>query len=36
VPRVDDRHFTLVTVGEAYDAVAAGTAQGKIVVDLQP
>jgi NADPH:quinone reductase len=34
VPHVDGRHFTLASVGEAYDAVAAATAHGKIVVEL--
>jgi NADPH:quinone reductase-like Zn-dependent oxidoreductase len=32
-PRVDPRHFTLSTLGEAYRALESGDAAGKIVVD---
>jgi NADPH:quinone reductase-like Zn-dependent oxidoreductase len=35
-PRVDPRHFTLATVGEAYRALEAGAAAGKLVVDIRP
>lgn len=34
VPRVDDRRFTLETLGQAYEIAKANTAQGKLVVDL--
>jgi NADPH:quinone reductase-like Zn-dependent oxidoreductase len=34
-PRVDPRHFTLSTLGEAYRALESGDAAGKIVVDIQ-
>ncbi len=34
VPRVDPRHFTLSTVGEAYRALESNDAAGKIVVDI--
>ncbi|WP_455644571.1 zinc-dependent alcohol dehydrogenase family protein [Micromonospora echinaurantiaca] len=33
-PRLDPRRFTLDTVTEAHDLVASGTAQGKVVVDI--
>ena len=33
-PRVDARHFTLSTVGEAYRAVETNDSVGKIVVDI--
>ncbi|MDB5851250.1 MAG: putative zinc-type alcohol dehydrogenase [Rhodoferax sp.] len=33
-PTVDPRHFTLATVAEAHAAITAGTAAGKIVVDI--
>ena len=33
-PRVDPRHFALSSVDDAYRAVAAGDAAGKIVVDI--
>jgi NADPH:quinone reductase-like Zn-dependent oxidoreductase len=33
-PRVDPRRFSLETVGEAYQAVGAGTTAGKIMVDI--
>ena len=33
-PRVDPRHFTLSTAGEAYRALETGDAAGKIVVDI--
>ncbi len=33
-PRVDPRHFTLSTVGEAYRALESNDAAGKIVVDI--
>jgi NADPH:quinone reductase len=33
-PRVDPRHFTLATVGEAYRAVECNDTAGKIVVDI--
>jgi NADPH:quinone reductase len=36
VPRVDPRHFTLASVGEAYRALETGDAAGKIVVELEP
>jgi NADPH2:quinone reductase len=36
VPRVDPRHFTLASVGEAYRALKTGDAGGKIVVELEP
>jgi len=34
VPRIDPRHFTLSTVGEAYRALESKDASGKIVVDI--
>jgi NADPH2:quinone reductase len=34
VPRVDPRHFSLSSVGDAYRAIEAGDAAGKIVVDI--
>jgi NADPH:quinone reductase-like Zn-dependent oxidoreductase len=34
VPRVDPRHFALSDVGDAYDAVGANDAAGKIVIDI--
>jgi NADPH2:quinone reductase len=34
VPRLDPRHFTLETVGAAYDAIENGTSAGKLVVDI--
>lgn len=34
VPVLDPRRFTLGTVGEAYRAIEAGTARGKLVVDV--
>ena len=34
-PRVDPRHFTLATVGEAYRTVESNTAAGKIVIDIR-
>ncbi len=33
-PILDPRRFTLATVGEAYDAIKAGTVRGKLVVDI--
>jgi NADPH:quinone reductase-like Zn-dependent oxidoreductase len=33
-PTVDPRHFTLATVDQAHAAITAGTAAGKIVVDI--
>jgi NADPH:quinone reductase-like Zn-dependent oxidoreductase len=33
-PRLDPRRFTLDTVREAHDLVASGTAQGKVVVEI--
>jgi hypothetical protein len=30
------RHFTLETIGEAYRAIADGTAEGKLVVEVDP
>jgi NADPH:quinone reductase len=33
-PRVDPRHFTLSTAGEAYRALETGDTAGKIVVDI--
>lgn len=35
VPRVDPKHFTLSTVGEAYRALESKNASGKIVVDIR-
>jgi NADPH:quinone reductase len=35
-PRVDPRRFTLETVGEAYRAMQAHDADGKLVVDVAP
>lgn len=35
-PRLDPRHFTLATVDDAYAAIKTGTADGKIVVDIDP
>jgi NADPH:quinone reductase-like Zn-dependent oxidoreductase len=32
--RVDPRHFTLATVGEAYRALENNVAAGKIVIDI--
>jgi NADPH:quinone reductase-like Zn-dependent oxidoreductase len=34
VPALDRRHFTLGTAGDAYRAIEAGTARGKLVVDV--
>jgi NADPH:quinone reductase-like Zn-dependent oxidoreductase len=34
VPRVDPRHFSLVTVDEAYRAIESRGAAGKIVIDI--
>jgi len=34
MPQLDPRRFTLASVNEAYSAVAAGTARGKLVVDV--
>jgi NADPH:quinone reductase-like Zn-dependent oxidoreductase len=34
VPRMDPRHFTLETIGDAYAAIENGTAAGKLVVDI--
>jgi NADPH2:quinone reductase len=31
---LDPRHFTFDTVAEAYEAIAEGTAQGKLVIDI--
>jgi NADPH:quinone reductase-like Zn-dependent oxidoreductase len=36
VPRLDPRHLTLTYVGEAYRAIKERTAQGKLVVDIEP
>jgi len=36
LPRVDPRHFALPAAGDAYRALEAGDAKGKIVVDMQP
>jgi NADPH:quinone reductase len=33
-PRLDDRHFTLETIRDAYDAIKSCTAVGKLVVDI--
>lgn len=33
-PRLDERRFTLATAGAAHELVAAGRAQGKVVVDI--
>jgi len=35
VPALDPHRFTLATVGDAYRMIEAGTARGKIVVDLE-
>jgi NADPH:quinone reductase-like Zn-dependent oxidoreductase len=34
VPRVDQRHFTLETVGEAYQAIRDRDASGKLIVNI--
>ena len=34
VPRLHARHFTLETIGEAYDLIGTGTAVGKVIVDI--
>jgi NADPH2:quinone reductase len=34
-PHVDPRRFTLETVGDAYEVLRSGTAQGKVVVDIE-
>jgi hypothetical protein len=34
VPRLDQRHFTLKTIDNAYQALKTGSAAGKIVVDV--
>jgi NADPH:quinone reductase-like Zn-dependent oxidoreductase len=34
-PRVDPRHFTLDTVGDAYRAITTRAAEGRIVVDIE-
>jgi NADPH:quinone reductase len=34
VPRLDPRHFSLDTIGQAHAATESGTAAGKIVVDI--
>jgi NADPH:quinone reductase len=34
-PRVDPRRFAFATLAEAYDAVRAGAAGGKIVIDIE-
>jgi NADPH:quinone reductase len=34
VPRVDPRHFTLDTVGDAYRALKAGNTEGKLVIEI--
>jgi len=34
IPRLDSRHFSLSTVDDAYRAIEAGDAAGKIVVDV--
>jgi len=34
MPRLDPRHFTLETIGEAYQALTSGTVAGKLVVDV--
>jgi NADPH:quinone reductase-like Zn-dependent oxidoreductase len=33
-PQLDSRHFTLADVAEAHAAVESGTAQGKVVIDV--
>ncbi|MFC9910887.1 zinc-dependent alcohol dehydrogenase family protein [Streptomyces sp. NPDC127197] len=35
MPRLDPRHFTLATVADAHAAVESGTAEGKIVIDVE-
>lgn len=34
VPRLDPRHFTLETIGDAHDAIIGGSMAGKLVVDI--
>jgi NADPH2:quinone reductase len=34
VPSLNPRRFTLDTVSDAYRAIEAGTARGKLVVDV--
>ena len=34
VPRLDPRHFSLETIGQAHAAIENGTAAGKIVIDV--
>jgi NADPH:quinone reductase-like Zn-dependent oxidoreductase len=36
VPRLDPRQFALASVGEAYRAIKERSAQGKLVVDIDP
>ena len=35
IPRLDPRHFTLSTVGEAYRALESNDAAGKLVIDIR-
>jgi len=35
LPVLDPRRFTLGTANDAYRAIAAGTARGKLVVDVE-
>jgi NADPH:quinone reductase len=34
VPRIDPRHFSLDTIGQAHAAIESGSAAGKIVIDI--
>lgn len=34
VPQVDPEHFGLETIGDAYRAIEAGTARGKVIIDI--
>jgi hypothetical protein len=35
VPALDPRRFTLGTVSDVYRAIEAGTARGKLIVDVE-
>jgi hypothetical protein len=35
-PRLDPRRFTLQAIGDAYQSIKDGSAQGKLVVDIVP
>jgi NADPH:quinone reductase-like Zn-dependent oxidoreductase len=34
VPRLDPRHFSLDTIGQAHAAIESGTAAGKVVIEI--